>query len=245
MKRFYLVLCLLAALLAPLPSGLAEIGIPSYASYAKLAAEDVTLTENSDTGTVQCYTDGETLAAYQALLEENGFVRNGAWKLNFEEEDAELEIVSYRYMGKEQPRAFPMTVQETSFTCHVLLQTVKQPNGGMFLSMTWSQDIAVYDYIWPDPSATAEPYICPFCNQGVCKDCNGTGQIRCINCEGSGTCPICHGTGKYWGVECQGCHGDRKCWRCNGSGKEACFSCDNGVCSFCHGDYTNPLAFLN
>ena len=109
------------------------------------------------------------------------------------------------------------------------------------MNLEMGKIISFYDYIWPDPSATAEPFICPFCNQGVCKDCNGTGKIRCINCEGSGICPICRGSGKYWGVECQGCHGDRKCWRCHGSKTEACFSCDNGVCSICHGNYTNPF----
>ncbi len=108
----------------------------------------------------------------------------------------------------------------------------------------------------PAPTKTPDPdnsdngaKVCPHCNRGYCWRCGGSGYQNCFGCGGRRTCPTCNGKRRdyiasYTGdggsyVDCAGCHGSGQCWMCNGSGKEKCPYCDNGKCSYCHGDYRN------
>ena len=249
MKRAVLCLCILVITFA---SAYADVTVPTYDSYTKIPPESVLLTQNNETATVQCYTDAESIEAYKALLEDSGFLINGSWNLGAGEGYSSIDITAYRYMGKEQPKAFRMTVLDTGFHCHILIQVAYLTSGELFFSMTWSQDISTFVYIWPTPTPqpTIPDGICQYCDQGKCRECNGTGQKRCGICGGSRICIACggiprryvtsYGVGMGFYVECPSCHGDGKCWRCEGSGKEECQSCDGGLCPYCKGDYTNP-----
>lgn len=70
-----------------------------------------------------------------------------------------------------------------------------------------------------------------------CTVCNGTGNLSCLSCNGSGRCAACAGYG--YDRNCPRCRGTRKitvlCSQCNGTGK--CNNCKGGgKCPACHGD---------
>eukprot|EP01083_Nonionella_stella_P141937 438228_1 len=98
---------------------------------------------------------------------------------------------------------------------------------------------------------------------GKCKQCEGDGtrQMKCVRCSGSGAFPYricyrcnggkriykggcnacnhCNGTGNYCRTQCYGCKGhgyiDKKCDECNGSGESDCRECDGcGHHHFCN-----------
>ena len=71
---------------------------------------------------------------------------------------------------------------------------------------------------------------CPKCTSmfstkraGLCPKCEGTGEITCKKCDGSGDCQNCHGTGK---ITCKTCDGSGECQNCDGSGKVTCERCE-------------------
>ena len=103
-----------------------------------------------------------------------------------------------------------------------------------------------------DAQKTAPKYsVCPNCNKGHCRTCNGRGIVKCGTCAGLGSCRICHGkrgttTPGYGGVgtsefvECSYCNGTGRCEDCNGAGRVECGDCDRGICLTCGGNYKNP-----
>lgn len=80
--------------------------------------------------------------------------------------------------------------------------------------------------------------MCPDCanmlspSDGRCHKCNGTGEIKCSKCGGSGNCTKCSGSGN---ITCSDCSGSGNCRTCTGSGKLTCKTCNgSGDCQNCH-----------
>lgn len=66
-----------------------------------------------------------------------------------------------------------------------------------------------------------------------CKNCNGSGNVDCEDCSGSGYCGRCHGDG---GWDCRACHASGKCGKCKAKGKIWCPDCHGkGKCFDCKG----------
>ena len=95
-------------------------------------------------------------------------------------------------------------------------------------------------------SPEEECHLCPDCDRGRCRMCDGRGYTDCNLCFGSGICGVCMGKpqkyvpgygagGTY--VTCCGCNGSARCSFCGGTGRKDCIWCDGGVCRKCQGDY--------
>lgn len=233
------------------PCSSAEVTLlPAYHSYADPSAEMIASTANADTATDQYYTDSTSAGNYRAMLRENGFALCGSWTLPGGEDWSSVSVYAYICMGSVQPESFHMDVEGNSITCHLLLQEAALKDGRILLSMTRSSGIELSDPEESAPSPQPElPEIlsgsCPYCNDGECRECSGSGTVRCEICNGALTCQTCHnkrrfyvsgyGVGQGTYVDCSACEGSGKCWRCQGTGLQDCRYCDDGVCPYCHG----------
>lgn len=93
--------------------------------------------------------------------------------------------------------------------------------------------IVTPDYpINPDKPSIIKPTQCVSCRgSGYCRECNGTGTVRCNPYMGS-----CFG--KHYackGLGCSGCGHTGRCTYCNGTTRKDCSACYNGKCSICGG----------
>ena len=78
-----------------------------------------------------------------------------------------------------------------------------------------------------------------YCNEGACsyQDCNGTGKLRCLSCEGSNECQTCTNNPRYEDRTCHACMDSGECSLCDG-GYDLCYMCEgSGKCSTCNGIY--------
>lgn len=77
-------------------------------------------------------------------------------------------------------------------------------------------------------------YVDGFSYGKICPKCNGTGELVCDSCHGTGTCSWCGGTGKDIifnpDATCPLCDGTGDCPMCHGTGLRDCSACvGNGI----------------
>ena len=205
-KRLFRRLCLLALLVALPAAARGEVRFPGYASFSGGEALITAQSENEQTASLQCLTDGETAAAYGEALWDYGLILIGRWTLPAKEGYLSGTITAYKYPGQDAPAPFPMTVEQDEIKCHLLLQAFALEDGNTLLAITWSQGLTPFEWAAPTPCATPDPDAEPadieaeinrllHGSDGEYQEVEKVIEYPCTYCRQTGTCPDCKGTG--------------------------------------------------
>lgn len=128
-------------------------------------------------------------------------------------------------------------IETAAIRVEVVSQHARVARASVVVPASKVHDVTFVEEVWPDePEAgrfetrTERFPLAGTLKVEQCEPCRGAGIVNC-GCQGTGqvTCARCNGTGRVFGeTRCSGCHGDghNRCERCRGRGFFKHLECD-------------------